>query len=128
MILLRLIKRKTLKTAPAVIVLILLFVPGPVQARSTPHHIYNISRRLCETVGGPFYGVFVQGPKNIKETWQAEVWEQEKPEKRGKLQYKLFAVYRAPGEEAKGIIKGITDSVVSLGKACTELISIFFGD
>ena len=103
----------------------------PCQAafsRSTPHHLYNISRRLAVTAGAPFYGIFIQGPKNIKEAWQGEVWEQEKPEKRGKLKYKMAAVLRAPGEETKGIIDGITSSVSSFGTALKEFVSIFLGD
>ena len=112
------------------ILLICIFLLSPCQtfALSPPHHLYNISRRLCEVVGAPIYGVFFQGPKNIKEAYVSEVWEQEKPENRGQLHRKLFALWRAPGEEAKGIIKGITDSVSSLGQAGTELISLFFGD
>jgi hypothetical protein len=66
-------------------------------ALSTPHHLYVISRKLVETVGGTFYGIFVQGPKNVKTAYHAEVWEQEKPEKRGKLKYKTVGVLRAPG-------------------------------
>ena len=113
----------------AVIFISLIFLPVKLAfSRSTPHHIYNISRRLVETVGAPFYGVFVGGIKNIKKTWHEEVWEQEKPEKRGKFKYKAVAVLRAPGEEIKGIIDGITSGVSSFGSALKEFVSIFFGD
>lgn len=96
--------------------------------RSTPHHIYNMSRRLVEAAGGPLYGIFVAGPRNVKIAYIAEVREQEKPEKRGKLRYKVFGIWRAPGEEIKGVIDGITHSVSSAGRFCKEFISIFFGD
>ncbi|MBN1913475.1 MAG: hypothetical protein JW788_03650 [Candidatus Omnitrophica bacterium] len=113
----------------AVVFILFIFMPSrSAFCRSTPHHIYNISRRLVETVGAPFYGAFVAGPKNIKKTWHEEVWEQEKPEKRGKFKYKAAAVMRSPGEEAKGIIDGVTSSVSSFGSALKEFVSIFFGD
>lgn len=60
--------------------------------------------------------------------YQYEVHGLEKPEKRGRLRNKFIACYQAPGEEAKGIIDGITESVRSGGIALKELISIFFGD
>jgi hypothetical protein len=97
-------------------------------ALATLHHLYNASRRMYEAVGAPLYGVLIQGPKNVKTAYMDEAWHQEKPEKRGKFKYKVFGVLRSPGEEAKGIIKGVTDSVSSLGKVCWELISIVFGD
>lgn len=97
-------------------------------SRSVPHHLYNISRRLVAAAGAPLYGIFVQGPKSIKKAWHEEVWEQEKPEKRGKLKHKVAAIWRAPGEEMKGIIDGITSSVSNFGSALKEFISIFFGD
>lgn len=97
-------------------------------ALSTVHHLYLISRRLVEVVGGPFYGIFVQGPKNVKAAYHAEVWEQEKPYKNGTLKFKVAGVLRAPGEEAKGLVDGITDSVSSGGNALKHFISIFFGD
>ena len=106
----------------------LLFLSERAFALSTPHHLYNMSRRLYETVGGPFYGLCIQGPKNAKKAYVSEVWEQEKPKHRGLVRYKLLGLWRAPGEETKGIITGITDGVTSLGKACIEFVSIFFGD
>lgn len=121
-------KNNFLRTGQILIIGAIIFLHKPAFALSLPHHLYNMTRRLCETAGAPVYGIFFQGPKNIKETYISEVWEQEKIKNRGKLRYKLFAVWRAPGEEAKGIITGITSSVSSLGKACTEFISIFFGD
>ena len=104
------------------------FFCPPAFCRSTPDHLYRISRRLVATAGAPLYGIFVQGPKNVKEAWQEEVWEQEKPENRGKLKHKMAGIWRAPGEEAKGIIDGITSSVSNFGTALKEFVSIFFGD
>ncbi len=123
-------KKSVLKICAAIMICAYIHFssPVPVFALATPHHLYNISRRLCETIGAPFYGLLVQGPKNVKEAYVAEVWEQEKPKNRGLFRNKLFGIYRAPGEEAKGIITGITDSVTSLGKAGIEFVSIFFGD
>ncbi|MFA5363356.1 MAG: hypothetical protein WC335_09015 [Candidatus Omnitrophota bacterium] len=100
----------------------------PAFALASAHHLYNASRRLCETAGAPFYGLLVQGPKNVKDAYVSEVREQEKPENNGLLRNKIFGIYRAPGEEIKGIITGVTDSVTSFGKACIEFISVFFGD
>ena len=94
-------------------------------ALSTVHHLYLISRRLVEVVGSPFYGIFVQGPKNVKAAYHAEVWEQEKPYKNGTLKFKAAGVLRAPGEEAKGLVDGITDSVSSGGNALNNSSQYF---
>lgn len=112
----------------ALLVCLVLLPAPPALALSTVHHLYNISRRLVEVAGGPLYGAFVQGPKNVKKTYVSEVWEQEKPENRGLLRQKLFAVWRAPGEEVKAIGDGVADSVSSANRAFKELVSIFFGD
>ncbi|MCM8789560.1 MAG: hypothetical protein NC916_00855 [Candidatus Omnitrophica bacterium] len=114
-----------------VVLIFVLLVLLPYQnaySRSVPHHVYNISRRLVATAGAPFYGILVDGPRNIKKVWHEEVWGQEKPENRGKLKYRVAAIWRAPGEEMKGIIDGITYSVSNFGAALKELVSIFFGD
>jgi hypothetical protein len=123
-------KNSSFKICSAIIICAHIFCasPPPAFALATAHHLYNASRRLCETVGAPFYGLLVQGPKNIKDAYFSEVWEQEKPENQGLLRNKIFGIYRAPGEEVKGIITGVTDSVTSLGKAGIEFISIFSGD
>jgi hypothetical protein len=123
-------KNPIFKICAAIIICADIFLSSspPAFALASAHHLYNVSRRLCETVGAPFYGLLVQGPGNVKDAYVSEAWEQEKPENNGLLRNKLFGIYRAPGEEAKGIITGITDSVTSLGKACIELISVFFGD
>ena len=116
---------KTLLLALAVTAILPLV---PARAASTPHHLYNISRKLVETTGAPLYGIFVKGPKNIKQAYNAEVWGQEKPAKRGKFIHKAAGVLRSPGEEIKGIVDGLTDCVSSLGQAAKEFVSIFFGD
>lgn len=100
----------------------------PAYALATPHHIYNISRRLVEVVGAPFYAIFYDGPKRMKKAWADEVWGQEKPEKRGLLIHKVAAVPRAVGEETKAAVDGVTRSVGSGGEAVKEFISIFLGD
>lgn len=99
-----------------------------VYAKSTRGHIITMGRSLVVCVGAPFYGIFVKGPKNVKEAYQYEVWGREKPEKRGRLRGKLFGIWRAPGEEAKGIIDGVVDSVTAAGRLCKEFLSIFFSD
>lgn len=106
---------------------VLSFCP-PAYALATPHHIYNISRRLVEVVGAPFYAIFYDGPKRIKKAWTDEVWGQEKPEKRGLLIHKVAAIPRAAGEEAKATVDGVTRSIDSGGEAVKEFISIFLGD
>jgi len=108
--------------------LALLCFASPAYALSPPHHLYNASRRLVEMVGAPFYFLFCEGPRRMKAAWQAEVWGQEKPEKRGKFRYRLQAVPRMVGEEAKAAVDGATHSVDSAGRAAKELISIFLGD
>ncbi len=112
----------------------LLFLAGmlcfcpPAHALSAPHHFYNFSRRLVEVVGAPFYGIFYRGPQMMKKAYRQEVWELEKPEKRGKPVLILKAIPRALGEEAKATVDGVTHSVASAGEAAKELISIFLGD
>ena len=100
----------------------------PVFARTTLHHFINAGKNIGRFALYPLHGIFIKGPKNVKEMYQYEVWGLEKPEKRGHLRNKIVACYQAPGEEAKGIIDGVTESVRSGGVALKELISIFFGD
>jgi hypothetical protein len=97
-------------------------------ASSTRHHLINMGKRLIECVSYPLRGVFIKGPANIKAAYQYEVHGREKPEDRGLLRYKLFAIWRSPGEEVKGIIDGLVDGIKSGGQSLKELISIFFGD
>jgi hypothetical protein len=105
-----------------------LLLAPPAYALSPPHHLYNISRRLVEVVGAPFYAIFYSGPKKMKEAYRQEVWEQEKPKHNGKFRYKLKALPRALGEELKAAIDGVTGSVSSAGEAAKEFVSIFLSD
>lgn len=97
-------------------------------ALSTPHHLYSMSRACVRVIGALPYALFVQGPKNIKETYRQEVWEQEKEKHRGKMKYKLAGIARAPGEEAKAVVDGVVFLVTDTGAFCKDFISIFFGD
>lgn len=95
---------------------------------STRHHVMNMGKNLVKFTCSPAYGIFVKGPKNIKEAYQYEVWGREKLEKRGLLRYKIFALWRVPGEEIKGIVDGLVDSGKTGGEFIKEFISIFFSD
>jgi len=97
-------------------------------AHNPPHHVYLIFRRLTQAVLAPFQGVFFDGPRMIKDAYVSEVWEQEKPEKRGKFLFKVVGVLRAPGEEAKGAVGGVKKSAGKFCDAATELVSLFSGD
>lgn len=97
-------------------------------AYSARHHLINMGRNLVELVFSPLYGVFIKGPKNIKEAYEYEVYGSEKPEKRGLLRKKLFAIWRSPGEEMKGSIDGLVDSAKAGGQFLKEFLSIFFSD
>lgn len=112
------------------ILLILIFLIPSINAypSSTRGHLITMGKSLVETIGAPIYGIFVQGPKNIKQAYTYEAWEREKKEKRGLLRYKMLGIWRAPGEEAKGIIKSLVNCTKNGGKFLTELISIFFSD
>lgn len=100
----------------------------PAYALATPHHLYNISRRLVEVVGAPFYAIFYEGPRRMKKAWADEMHGTEKPEQRGRPVNLLNAVPRAAGEEAKATVDGVTRSVGSGGEAVKEFIAIFLGD
>lgn len=102
--------------------------PGRAYALSGRHHLINTCKNLGQAVMAPFYGLLIKGPKNVKQAYKYEVWEREKPEKRGLLRYKMFGLWRAPGEESKGIIDGLTESINFQGQALKEFISIFFSD
>jgi hypothetical protein len=101
---------------------------GILYAHSIRHHTINMGKDLAEVVTAPLYGTFIQGPKNIKKAYEYEVHQREKPEKRGLLRYKLLAIWRAPGEEMKGIIDGVVDSIEASGNFLKEFISIFWSD
>jgi hypothetical protein len=105
-----------------------MFISSQAYAYSIRHHLINMGKNLVEIATSPLYGTFVKGPRNIKQAYQYEVWGREKPEKRGLLRYKFFALWRAPGEEVKGIIDGLIGSIQACGCFLKEFISIFFSD
>ncbi len=108
--------------------IILLYSPLPVYAKSVRGHLFEMGDALCGIVKEPLRGAFISGPENIKKAYMYEVHQREKPEKRGLLRYRLLAFWRAPGEEAKGIVDGCVKGVESLGTMSKECISIFFSD
>jgi len=102
--------------------------PKVSYALSTRGHIIEAGKSVTDAVVAPLKGLFYVGPKHIRDAYQYEVYGREKEEKRGLLRYKLFALWRAPGEEAKAVIDGCVESVESLGAATKNIISIFFSD
>ena len=95
---------------------------------SIRHHLIDMGKNLVKFTFSPLYGAFIKGPKNIKEAYEYEVYGSEDPQKRGLLRKKLFAIWRAPGEEMKGIIDGLVDSAIAGGQFLKEFLSIFFSD
>jgi len=87
-----------------------------------------MGKNLVKLTFSPLYGMFIKGPKNIKEAYEYEVYGGEDPEKKGLLRKKLFALWRSPGEETKGLIDGLVDSVKAGGDFLKEFLSIFFSD
>lgn len=97
-------------------------------AHSIRHHLIDMGKSLVRLTFSPLYGLCIKGPKNIKAAYEYEVYGSEKPEERGLLRKKLFALWRSPGEEAKGIIDGLVDSAVASGQFLKGFLSIFFSD
>ena len=116
------------KIALGVFITWLLLSPLTSFSYSIRHHLINMGKNLVEFTFSPLYGVLIKGPKNIKKAYSYEVWGREKPEKRGLLRYRLFAIWRAPGEEIKGIVEGVEKSITAGANFIKELISIFFSD
>ena len=119
---------KKLSRSLIIITLIIFVYSHQARAHSIRHHLIDMGKNLVRLTISPIYGTFIKGPKNIKEAYNYEVYGSEKPEKRGILRKKLFALWRSPGEEAKGIIDGVVDSVKAGGQFLKEFISIFFSD
>ncbi len=111
-----------------IIVIVVLFLPSSVYAYSVRHHLINMGRNLIEFSFSPLYGLFVKAPQNIKKAYIYEVWSREKPEKRGLLHYRIFAIWRAPGEAMKGALDGLVESVKAASNFSKEFLSIFFSD
>ncbi|HIE43547.1 MAG TPA: hypothetical protein EYP78_01960 [Candidatus Omnitrophica bacterium] len=111
------------------ITLVLSFVGAnfvyPLSAR---HHLINMGKSLIEMGTSPLYEVFIRFPQRIKEVYEYEVWGREKPEKRGYLRYKIFFLWRIPGELLKAVIEGAVGMVNAGGKFLKEAVSIFFSD
>jgi len=108
--------------------LIILAFSHQAYAHSIRHHIIDMGKSLVKLAFSPLHGTFIQGPKNIKKAYAYEVYGSENPEKRGLLRKKLFAVWRSPGEEMKGIIDSLVDGIRAGGDFLKDLISIFFSD
>lgn len=111
-----------------IMVILVLFLSSSVYAYSVRHHLINMGKNLIEFGFSPLYGLFVKAPQNIKKAYTYEVWGREKPEKRGLLYYRLFAIWRAPAEAMKGAIDGLVESVKAADSFSKEFLSIFFGD
>ncbi len=108
--------------------LIIFIFSNCVYAHSIRHHLILMGKSLFKFTLSPLYGIFIKGPRNIKEAYDYEVYGDEKSEKRGLFRKKLFALWRAPGEETKGLIDGLVDSAKAGGQFLKEFISIFFSD
>jgi hypothetical protein len=105
-----------------------LLITSPVEAHSIRHHLIDMGKNLVILSASPLYGLFIKGPRNIKEAYRYEVYGSENPQKQGLLRKKAFALWRSPGEEAKGIIDGLVDSLKAGGQFLKEFLSIFFSD
>lgn len=111
-----------------IILTLFLMLSAPAHAKSARGHLIKAGSDITSAVYAPFEAIFITGPKKIKDVWNYEVNNREKPEKRGLFRYKAFSVWRAPGCEAKALIDGCVKSITKSGDAVTNLISIFFSD
>ena len=111
------------------ILFFMLFIFSPqAHAYSIRHHFINIGKNLCKFTLAPLNGLFIKGPQNIKEAYRYEVYGSDDPAKNGLLRKKIFALWRAPGEEAKGLIDGVVESVIAGAECLKNFLSIFFSD
>lgn len=119
--------KKTNKILLFLLLVTLTFSPNayPYSAR---HHLINVGKSAIKIVIAPLHGLLIKGPQNIKDAYTYEAGKREKKEKRELLRYKLFAIWRAPGEEAKGIIDGVVEAVQAGGDLLKNFLSIFFSD
>ncbi len=112
-----------------ILAILILFVSTKQAIAYSPrHHLINMGKNLVKFVGSPFYGLLVTGPKNVKEAYDYEVYGDEDRQKQALLRRQLFAVWRAPGEETKGLIDGLVDSASAAGEFLKNFLSIFFSD
>jgi len=73
-----------------IIITLIIFVScQQVYAHSIRHHLINMGKNLVKLTFSPLYGMFIKGPKNIKEAYEYEVYGGEDPEKKGLLRKKL---------------------------------------
>jgi hypothetical protein len=91
-------------------------------------HMIDAGKNLTKGIIAPFKGIFYTGPQNIKKAYQYEVYGREKVEKRGLFRYKMFAFWRAPGEELKALIDGSVEAVSFGGDAIKNILSAIFSD
>jgi hypothetical protein len=118
------------KTSKLAILLLLGLIGLSLTAypHSTRHHFIDSGKNLVNTVVAPLKGLFIKGPERAKKAYQYEAHEREKPEKHGQLRNKLFGLWRAPGEQTKGTLDGITEGFTSFTTALKEFFSVFFSD
>ena len=110
------------------VVIVGLLCVSNVYAKSIRGHIIGAGQDLVNVVVAPIKGLVYTGPQKIKKAYDYEVYGREKEEKRGLFRYKMFAVWRAPGEELKATIDGCVEAVSSCGAAVNEIISAIFSD
>ncbi|HQJ15154.1 MAG TPA: hypothetical protein PLJ26_01520 [Candidatus Omnitrophota bacterium] len=112
----------------AALVMLFCFFSSHAHAYTTEHHFVNMSRNVANIIGSPFKALFRSGPGDIVRMYNYEVKEREKPENRGRLFYKVYALASAPIVETKALVDGVTSSVFHAGKFVSEFLSIFFCD
>jgi hypothetical protein len=118
-----------IKLIKITIVFVFLALPiYPSFASSNRHHAINMGKGLVDVIAKPLNGIFIQGPKDVKQMYRYEVWEREDESKRGLFKYKLFAIWSAPAVEIKAIIDGLVKGVSSAGQFFKEFLSIPFSD
>jgi hypothetical protein len=88
---------------------------------SARHHLINASRNFFQMLVAPLKGIFITGPKNIVSAYRYEAYEDDTPSK-------FFGIWRAPGEEVKGILDGLVKTIDYGRKFLWEVISIPFSD
>ena len=88
---------------------------------SCRHHLINAGKNFIQMLISPVRGIFVTGPENVASAYRCEAYEDETPNK-------FFGVWRAPGEELKGVLDGLVKTVDYGRKFLWELISIPFSD
>ena len=119
--------RKINKTLFFALATILIFTQT-ANAFSTRHHVINMGKNAVKLISSPFYGLFIKGPKNVKEVYQYETGKEKTPQEKPLLKKKLFAYWSSPAAEIKGLIDGLVGSTEAGGQFLKEFLSIFFSD